>query len=256
MVDSHLLDPSFAHFSRITTSPFFGNQLSVRLDARIDNRQTAFIRYSHEGSNAFGPSPSTGNPMAYPSQWTRQSVWTNQSLLGLTSVVRPDLVNELRFSYFFSSTSETAPEAKDCSGCLGIGAPAIDIPQSNLFIGNSFFDSNLGRRFHLSDLVTWQHSAHRVRAGAEYEYNRGGILAWQNEPATITLWSPAQARQYGLPVPAVFQTLDDILQLPLENVSVSVGDPRIPQQDGGYVRHWPTARLFVQDAWRVTSALV
>jgi hypothetical protein len=35
----------------------------VRLDARIHNRQTAFIRYSHEGSNAFGPSPSTGRRM-------------------------------------------------------------------------------------------------------------------------------------------------------------------------------------------------
>jgi hypothetical protein len=256
VIDSNLLDPSFAHFSRITISPFFGNQFSGRFDARLSDRQIAFIRYSHEGSNAFGPSPSTGNPMAYPSQWTRQSVWTDQSLLGLTSLVRPDLVNELRFSYFFSSTGETAPEEKDCPGCLGIGAPAINIPQSNLFLGNSLFDSNLGRRFHLSDMVTWQHSSHRVRAGTEYEYNRGGGLAWQNEPATITLWSPAQARHYGIPTPAVFQTFDDILQLPLENVSVAVGDPRVPQQGGGFVRYWPTARLFAQDAWRVTPALV
>src|SRR5580700_4691454 len=37
-----LLDPDFAHFSRITTSPFFGDQFGLRLDARISDRQTVF----------------------------------------------------------------------------------------------------------------------------------------------------------------------------------------------------------------------
>ena len=255
VVDSNLLDPDFAHFSRIMTNPLFGDQFSVRLDARISDRQTVFVRHSHDGSRAFAPSPSTGNPMAYPSQWTRQSAWTDQSLMGLTSVLQPTLVNDVRLSYFFSSTAETAPEEQDCSGCLGIGAPAINIQQSSLFIGNSSSDSNLGRRFHLSDMITWQRSTHRVRFGAEWEYNRGGILGWVNEPATLTLWSPAQARQYNIPVPDAFRTIGDILQLPLQNVVVSVGDPRVPQQGGGNVRHWPTARLYVQDTWRVRSGV-
>jgi hypothetical protein len=255
VVDSNLLDPDFAHFSRIKTSPLFGDQVSVRLDARISDKQTVFVRYSHDGSQAFAPSPSTGNPMAYPSQWTRQSAWTDQSLMGLTSVFQPSLVNDLRLSYFFSSTRETAPEEQDCPGCLGMGAPTINIPQSNLFIGDSSSDSNLGRRFHLNDMIAWQHSTHRIRFGAEWEYNRGGILAWANEPATLTLWSPAQARQYNLPLPTSFRTIDDILQLPLQSVAVSVGDPRVPQQGGGNVRHWPTARLYVQDTWRVRPGL-
>jgi len=256
VVDSNLLDQDFAHFSRITTNPLFGDQFSVRIDARMSVNQTVLIRHSHDASRAFAPSPSTGNPMAYPSQWTRQSAWSDQSLVGLTSVFHPTLVNEVRFSYFFSSTGETAPEEADCPGCLGIGSPAVNIPQSNLFIGNSASNSNLGRRFHLSDMAAWQHSTHRVRLGAEWEYNRGGILAWANEPATLTLWSPAQARQYNLPLPAGFRTMDDILQLPLQSVTVSVGDPRVPQESGGNVRHWPTARLYVQDTWRVHPRFV
>jgi len=255
VVDSNLLDPDFAHFSRITTSPLFGDQFSLRLDARISDKQTAFVRYSHDGSRAFAPTTITGNPMPYPSQWTRQSAWSDQSLMGLTSVLKPTLVNDLRFSYFFSSTSETVPEQQDCPGCLGMGAPAIDIQQSSLFIGNSSSDSNLGRRFQLSDMATWQRSTHRVRFGAEWEYNRGGILAFPNDPATLTLFSPTQARQNNLPIPAAFQTVDDILQLPLQSVTVSVGDPRVPQQGGGNVRHWPTARLYVQDTWRIRPGL-
>ncbi len=255
VVDSNLLDPNFAHFSRITTSPLFGDQFSLRLDARISDKQTAFVRYSHDGSRAFAPSPSTGNPGAYPSQWTRQSDWSDQSLLGVTSVFRPALINDLRFSYFFSSTSETAPEEQDCPACLGLGAPAINIQQSSLFIGNSSSDSNLGRRFHLSDMATWQRSTHRVRFGAEWEYNRGGILGFPNDPATLTLFSPTQARQDNIPVPAAFRTVDDILQLPLQSVALSVGDPRVPQQGGGNVRHWPTARLYAQDTWRIRPGL-
>src|SRR6185503_6261557 len=88
-----------------------------------------------------------------------------------------------------------------------------------------------------------------------WEHNRSGNLGWGNEPATITLFSPAKARQNNLPLPAAFRTIDDILRLPLRSVAVSVGDPRVPQEDGGSVRHWPTGRLFVQDTWRVRPGL-
>ena len=165
VVDTTLLAPDFAQLSRITASPLFGDQISLRLDGRISSRHTAFVRHSHDGSRAFSPSPSTGNLAAYPSQWTRQVAWVDQSLLGLTSVFRPTLVNDLRFSYFFSSTNETAPQEQDCPGCLGIGAPAINIPQANLFIGESSWNYNVGRRFHLSDIVTWQRATHRARFG-------------------------------------------------------------------------------------------
>ena len=250
-----LLDPDFAHFSRITRSPLIGDRLSVRLDGRISAAHTVFVRHSHDGSRAFSPSPSTGNLGAYPSQWTRQLAWVDQSLLGLTSVFRPALVNDLRFSYFFSGTSETAPEPRDCLGCLGIGAPAMNVPQARLFIGISGSNNNLGRRFHLGDTVTWQRVGHRVRVGVEWEYNRSGNLARPNDPATLALFAPARARQDKLPLPAAFRTIEDILQLPLRSVTVSVGDPRVPQADGGNVRHWPTARLYVQDAWRVRPGL-
>lgn len=255
VVASTLLDPDFTHFSRITTNPLLGNQFSVRLDARISAAHTAFVRQSHDGNRAFAPSPISGNLDAYPSQWTRQAAWVDQSLLGLTSVFRPTLVNDFRFSYFFSSTQESAPQQRDCAGCLGMGAPAINIPQASLFIGNSSSNYNVGRRFHLGEVITWQRSTHRVRIGAEWEYNRSDSLGWPNEPATLTLYSPAQARQNNLPLPAAFRTIDDILRLPLRSVTVSVGDPRVPQADGGSVRHWPTARLFVQDAWRVRPGL-
>src|SRR5262249_26860799 len=74
-------------------------------------------------------------------------------------------------------------------------------------------------------------------------------------PATISLWSASQARQAGTTIPETFQTVEDILALPLRTVTVSVGEPRVPQADGGLVRNWDTALLFFQDTWQLSSGV-
>ena len=256
VVDTTLVTPDFARFSRVTTSPLFGNQFSVRLDARISNAHTLFLRHSHDGSRAFGPSLLQGGaPNAYPSSWSRQLAWVDQSILGLTSVLRPTLVNDLRFSYLFSSSSETAPGEQECPGCLGTGAPGITIPQAGLTLGRSIFVFNLARQFQFSDTLSWQKNTHRFRFGINWEHHRGGNQVWQNEPAAITLFSPDQARQYNLPLPLSFRTFNDVLQLPLQSVTVAVGNPLVPQENGGLVRNWNTLRLYAQDTWRLRRGL-
>jgi hypothetical protein len=59
----------------------------------------------------------------------------------------------------------------------------------------------------------------------DWEYHRGGTLNWNNEPTTLTLFSPQRARQANIPLPSAFRTLDEILQLPLQSVIVGLGDP-------------------------------
>ncbi len=253
VVATTLLVPEFAHLSRITPSPYFGNQISLRVDGRPSKAHTAFIRYSHDGVRAIGP-PTT-QPTAYPSFWFRQPAWAHQTILGLTSVLRDTLVNDLRFSYFFVRSSEVGPTEQECPGCLGIGAPSITVAQTGLSIGNAGMQHTLGRRFHLNDSVTWQRGAHGARFGVDWEHHRGGMLNWNNEPATLTLFSPQRARQANIPLPVAFRTLDDILQLPLQSVTVGIGDPRVPQENGSLVRTWNTLRLFFHNTWRLPSRL-
>ncbi len=256
VVPTTLFGQAFGHFSRITASPLFGDQLSVRVDGRISNAHTAFVRYSHDGSRAFASTTFTSFPkFSYPSNWTRQKAWVDQSMLGVTSVLRPTLVNDLRFSYFFISSSETSPTQQDCPGCLGIGAPDITILQASLEIGRGRVSYNLGRRFHLNDSLAWERGTHRVRFGVDWEHNRGGLVQPFTNPL-ITLFTPQQARQANIPIPAAFNTVDDILQLPLQTVTVPVGDdPRVPQEGGGTVRNWNTLRLYFQDTWRLHPRL-
>jgi hypothetical protein len=261
-----LVGSDFAQLSSITPTPLFGDQFSLRVDARISSMQTLFLRYSHDGSRAFGPSTlNVAGPLGMPSNWTRQFAWADQAALGFTSTFTSNLVNDFRFSYFFISSSELPPSGNECPGCLGVGAPEIDVAQAGLFLGNSAVSYNLGRRWHLNDSVTWQRGPHRARFGVDWEHNRGGLTQWFNEPATISLFSPSQVRQYNalpqtqpgmrIPLPTAFRTVDDILQLPLQTANVAVGDPRVPQNGGGLVRNWNTLRLYVQDTWQLPRRL-
>jgi hypothetical protein len=248
----------FAHFSGITPTPLSENQVSFRLDDRLSANHTMFARYSHDGDRNFsavsGTAGAVGN--TYPSNWVREVTWVDQSVLGVTSILRPALVNDFRYSYYFLSDKQLPPQPSDCSGCVGIGAPTISVPTAGLTIGQSTTTLYPGRRLQLNDSMSWQRGVHRMRFGVDWEFNRGGALSWMNEPATLTLFSPGQVRTYNstapalpIPLPAAFQTLNDILQLPLASVTIGIGDPRTRQANGGQVRTWSTARLYFQDSW-------
>ena len=262
-VASTTLAGDFARLSGNTSSPTFGNQATVRLDARLSDLHTAFLRHSHDGYRAFGPAITQVN--ASPSNWFGTLAWADQSLLGLTSVFHPTVVNDLRFSYFFVSSSTVPAQEQDCAGCLGIGAPTINVPQAGLALGQSQTILGLGRRFQLNDSVTLQRAGHRMRLGIDWEHNRGESLVWNNEPVTMTLFSPDQVRAYNaspqtpanlrIPVPVAFNTLNDVLRLPLQSFTVGIGDPRLPEENGGTTRTSYTVRLFFQDTWRLGQRL-
>ena len=257
------LPGDFASLSGITRSPSYGDQVSVRLDARISDIHTAFVRYSHDGNRSFAPGSRQANP--YPSNWFRNLNWADQSLLGVTSVFRPTVVNDLRFSYFFVSSTTVPAQQQDCAGCLGIGAPTINVPQGGLSIGQSETILGLGRRFEVNDSVTVEHGGHRIRFGIDWEHDRGENLVWNNDPVTMTLFSPDQVRAYNaraqtpanlrIPLPEAFNTLNDILSLPLQSFTLGIGDPRLPEENGGTTRTSYSAHLFVADTWRLRERL-
>jgi Carboxypeptidase regulatory-like domain len=258
VVSTEILTPEFSSLSRITPSPSDVDQAGVRLDWNINGRNTLFLRQSHEGGFSFAPTTVNGvGPRAYPSAWTRQPEWSDQSIAGWTWQPGSALVNDLRFSYFFVSSSEQAPGATDCSGCLGIGAPSINV--SDLFIGTSTTTVVLGRRFHVNDVATALRGNHQFRFGGDWEITRGGRTDVGDDPVTMDLFSPQNVRNFNalqppnnrIPLPASFLTLDQILQLPVMDFSVGIGNPQVPQAGFGAARISSLIHLFAQDTWRL-----
>ena len=264
VVSTELLTPEFSPLSRITPSPTQVNEFSVRTDWRINQTNSLFVRQSHEGGLSYGPTTLNGvGALAYPSAWTRQPEWTDQSILGLTSQFGAKWVNDFRFSYFFVSSAEQAPTEADCPGCLGIGAPGINVTDSELYIGTSTTTVVLGRRYHLNDIAAWQKGTHSIRFGGDWETTRGGRTDTADQPVTMDLFSPEQVQEFNslqppsnrLPLPSSFLTLSDTLQLPLQDFTVGIGDPRVPQAGFGKTRVAYLFHLFAQDTWRLRPEL-
>jgi hypothetical protein len=256
VISTDLLAPDFAPLSGIYPSPTYVNQFGARTDFKPTQRQLMFVRYSHEGSFSYAGD-------GYPSTWPRQTEWADQSILGLTSQFGARVVNDLRFSYFFVSFAQRPPETAECPACLGMGAPSITLGQ-DFAIGSSGTIALLGRRYHLNDVVSWQKALHQIRFGGDWETSRGGRTSFGDEPVTMNLFSPQDVRDFNalqppdlqIPLPATFLTLPDILQLPLQNFSVGIGDPFVPQAGFGNARVWPLVHLFYEDTWRLHPRLV
>ncbi len=258
--------PELAAFGGIFPSRLSGNQVTARIDVRINDSHSMFIRYSHDGNDGFAP-PAVQSSL--PSNWSRNQNWSDQSLGSLTSALTPSLTNELRFSYWYWHTRNLTPTADDCSGsCIGLGMPEIRILGTDFAAGNYTLAPQGGdfRRYHLADNVTWQAGAHQFRFGGEWQFDRGNGFLSLVEPASLVLYSPQAVRAYNadpsvlpqarIPIPSLFRTFNDLLQLPLATANIGFGDVSQPPSfafDSARKDH--IARLYWQDRWRLTPRL-
>jgi hypothetical protein len=75
-------------------------------------------------------------------------------------------------------------------------------------------------------------------------------------PEIVSVFNDGQPPASQIPLPATFLTVQDILQLPLENFTVGIGDPFVPQVGFGKARVAPLVHLFIQDTWHLRPRLV
>ena len=253
--------PDFAHFGVIAQNPYNGTQPSFRFDDQLSQNNTLFVRYSHDGNTGFGP---RGGGL--PSNWVSNKNWADQSMIGWTSTLRPSMVNDLRLAYTYWSNRNLDASAKNCPGCIGLGGPQISVDGAGFTIGNES-DSPQGqtsRHYIVSDNFSWQKGSHRIRLGGEVDHVAlGGFYAFDS-PGQINVWSPDEVRSYNstvspdqqIPLPSSFNTLDDILALPLKNFEVAVGDSRQPPPfQASKASSTTRYHVYLQDTWKLTPRL-
>ena len=103
-------DPLFAQFASYAASPFHELQLSERVDWRINAKHNAFVRYSHDGNNAYAP-PGGGD---LPSDWDVNHNYADSGVFSLISVLTPSTANEFRYSMTYWSNTNNPPNASQC----------------------------------------------------------------------------------------------------------------------------------------------
>jgi hypothetical protein len=254
------LEPSFSTLGVVYPSPYIGNQISARLDYRINSNNNAFLRYSHDGNHSFGPTAQG----SLPSNWLQNINWADQAVASVTSIVRANVVNEARFAYSYWHNRNLLPDTQVCPGnCMGLLEPQIDIIGAGLTLGNNV-NAPQGRdlrHFTTGDYLTWVKGSHRWKFGGEWEYEYGGGFWAQQEPAAMEVYSPQAVATYNaqlppnaarIPIPSSFQNLNDLLQLPLAYFSTGVGDPTQPPfYNYGKANHSHRIHAFAQDTWHI-----
>ncbi|MGA2591361.1 MAG: TonB-dependent receptor [Bryobacteraceae bacterium] len=255
-------DPLFQQFSSYAASPFHENEISERLDWLINAKNSASLRYSHDGNNGYAPSG--GGQL--PSDWDVNKNWADSGVFSVTTVVNPSTANEFRYSYTYWSNTNNPPTAAQCPPpCLGLGGPNISIVGvSNFTIGNATNapQSRVLRRNIFADNISKQKGTHSMKFGVYWEYQKGtGTYAYA-APAAAVLYSPEIVEGFNqilgsfgltqLPLPSSFNTINDLLQLPVAGFAMGVGDiNQPPSWNEGNADHDNTFHLYWEDSWRV-----
>src|SRR5436190_413814 len=250
---------SVAAFGTLAPAPYVGKQLSGRVDYRVNNKHSLFVRYSHDGNTNSGP---FGIPVP-PSNFVSNKNYVDQQLIGVTSVLSGTFVNDLRFSHMYwrNRNSPAGCEGDVTGNCIGSGGPEIFYLNSvNFALGNNF-NSPQGRnlhRFPVSDNVTWQKNTHQVKFGGTWEHFDGVGYWGFFDPARAYLLSPEFLTGVGVP-PAVFglpdgriRSQDDLKKLPVVAFLLGIGDRAQPSYHLDAARGNDRFHIYVQDGWKVT----
>ncbi len=240
-------------------SPYKGKQLSARFDYALNQNHHLFARYSHDGNAGFGPNGGA----VLPSNWLRNTNWSDQTVFGVTSTLRPTLVNEFRFNYQYWQNRNLFPNEATCAGCLGLDLPQIQITGTNVYLGHTS-NATQGRdlrRFQYNDTMNWQKGTHGIRFGGEFERAPGTGFWGFCDPACLVVAPPELVRSNvpGATIAALFptlptqvRTLQDFMNLPFLGGVIGIGDPsQPPPYNVGEAKLNDRVHIFAQDTWRV-----
>jgi len=183
--------PIFSKLDVVYPSPLTFNQFNLRVDGKLDNANSAFVRVSQDKNNNVAPA-SVGIFM--PSNWVSSHNSALQIEAGETSVLNSKIVNDLRYAHSYLHSRADPVTSQNCSDpvvCIGVGGPEIlPFDDPAFHIGNRpssplaiFPTTN-----QLLDVLTWQHNGHLLRLGGDWEHVSLHGYRGIYEPAQITLW--------------------------------------------------------------------
>ena len=188
---------------RVTT-----DQLTVRVDHELTPRHQMFGRFVYFTSEQlfpFIPNTFAQNPSAPPGFGTNKNDTGRNLALGVTSVLRPTLVNDFRAGYvYYFGTKEAQNIHSNFLQDLGIarapgstnrGIPAINVPGYADMGDSDIFQPQLRKNntFQFTDNVVWVQGRHTWKFGGDLRRLRlfylvedfgQGIFSFSGDPLT------------------------------------------------------------------------
>ncbi len=158
------------------------DQFMLRLDHQWTERQQIFARaLLFDGKQLFPFIPNTfaQNPSAPPGFGTNKNDSGKNFALGLTSVVRPSVVNDFRLAYAYYLGSKEAQNIHNgflqslgisrAPGATNLGIPAINVPGYADMGDSDIFQPQIRKNntFQFTDNLAWVRGRHTFKVGAD-----------------------------------------------------------------------------------------
>lgn len=229
LINALILDPALVitPFQRAFRVPSRDNEMSARVDLKLNDNHTLVGRYSFENSKTknggFG-----GFDLL--SRAVSSSDSDNTFRLTETAVLNPTTVNEARAQYI---RRRTAQQGADNSPTIRV-LDAFTGGSANVGIGSSSSED----RLELQNTTSFLHGSHTLKVGARLRHVRLIDFSPSNFAGTFTFTTLNQYRNTILNLPGAVPT----------QFSIAGGNAQasIRQTDFG---------LFAQDDWRVNPAI-
>lgn len=248
--------PFFSELAGNYTSPYNGTVHSLRLDWRLNDKHLFFLRYSQDGNSSFGPRGGA----TLPSNWLRNRNDSRQGAIGWTYTITPNMISDLRASFWYWENRNLFPTEAECPGCLGLGLPETQVIGTNVILGNTN-NATQGRNLRRGNLthgITWQKGAHRVRFGGEIDLQDGTGFWGYADPAAGAVWGPdlLGPARVAFGIPDKIRTQADLMRLPFATYTMGIGNPAQPPPFNlDKARRNDRYRVYFQDSWRLNPRL-
>jgi Carboxypeptidase regulatory-like domain/TonB dependent receptor len=171
-------DPDIDQFVSEGTQVVNENSAMIRLDQRLSEKTTAFVRFNFDRAVNTQPLASSGNYLEDLQQLTSAPV---NGAIELLHVFNPNLVNEFKFGY-----NRGTANSYDLNRT---GSPYAVSVSGFTTLNNNRISTGVGNSFSWIDNLTWIKSRHTVKTGVEIrriQLNQGNT-----ESGTITYASTA-----------------------------------------------------------------
>lgn len=245
----HVLAPQLVGFNGFTPNPFNELLVTGKVDWTISNKMTSFVRYSHDDNDQQAPFPSGSGILPRESSsgifQSNDQVDENRSdgfVIGLTRTLRSNLVNDFRYNFndfhnFIGGATQNFPEIR------------VVNPDQNWKSGTNYLTPQITdqNRNQIRDDIVWGKGSHSIRFGGDWERTSiTGQFAFA-KPARIRIFGPG----LGSPIRQL-STEADFLNSPVLDISMGIGDDRLPfnTPSGATVNH--RFSFYGTDAWKAT----
>jgi hypothetical protein len=259
-------DPLAYSFNHIGKLPSNANVGGIRLDYKLAPTHNMFFRFNVDQNRA------VVGGATLESTWLATDNFAYQTVLGVTSVLRPTLVNDFRFGFSYFREFMAAPTMEECTSvsgradfCVGLGGPRINF-MGGLSIGMDFSlpQDRHQRTNQFTDNVSWTKGTHTIRFGGNWEHMwaHGSVNVYRM--GAFSTYSPTalqqlnQALYNALPaslrsVPGTTPTITEMLQLPMSGAfQIGLGDPSWPNSyKQKELLPNDLIRFYIQDGWQV-----